>query len=103
MRRIQKQIKEVVVVVRRILIPTLILVLSFSSSYGNTLDEKLSILEPLVNKKWVGEIETPSKDARFKIFRQFEVVWGGNSVDFTTGCKELNKIRATWMFMHEEA
>jgi len=63
-----------------------------------SLKENLKILEPLINKKWVGQIKALDSDKYMKIVRQFSVMWDGNAIKITSYCKELNTEREGYIY-----
>jgi hypothetical protein len=73
----------------------LILILSLSlaayvSQAGQKADPRLSPLEPLLNKTWVGALKAPDGSAEFKVVRRFEAVWDGKVIKYTKTNLDLN-------------
>lgn len=69
--------------------------LSFSSNYGQNLDENLKLLEPLINKKWEAKEPRFGEDA--KIIRRFEIIEDGKAIKRTD---TLNAINATSVYFY---
>lgn len=66
----------------------ILVALSFTSAYGQELDEKLKLLEPFVNKKW--EAKEPRFGENAKIDRTFEIIEDGKAIKRTETFKEIN-------------
>jgi len=62
------------------------------------LNEKLKFLEPMLNKKWVGNIKAPDGSKEFEVIRQFDIVWGGNVIKIDGYCRELNNERGGYIY-----
>lgn len=82
-----------------------VLVLTQSLSWGQApaggdhrLDENLKLLEPLVNKKWVGEIKALDSDEYLEIVRRFDVVWRGSAIRITGYCRALESEREGYIY-----
>jgi hypothetical protein len=53
----------------------ILITLSFSSIYGQELDEKLKLMEPFINKKWEAKETLLGEEA--KIEMRFEIIENG--------------------------
>ena len=62
--------------------------LSFSSIYGQELDEKLKLLEPFINKKW--EAKEPRFGEEAKMEMRFEIIENGKVIKRTDTLKVIN-------------
>ncbi|MFC2093398.1 hypothetical protein ACFLSV_05810 [Bacteroidota bacterium] len=69
--------------------------LSFSSIYGQELDEKLKLLEPFINKKW--EAKEPLINENAKMEKWFEIIENGKAIKRTD---TLNAINATSVYFY---
>ncbi len=63
-----------------------------------SLCDNLKLLEPIVNKKWVGVINSPDGKMQARVVRQFDVVWDGNAIKRTDYCKALNNESEAFIF-----
>ncbi len=54
-------------------------------SAAQTLNENLSVLEPLLNQKWGGELKSPDGSASWETIHEYKMLWDGTIVKFT-GC-----------------
>jgi len=70
---------------------------------GQTLSENLKILEPLVNKHWVGEMKAPDGSRMFKTDRNFQVVWDGSVVKYTSSIPEIDSFSEGYFYWDRKA
>jgi len=70
---------------------------------GLTLSENLRILEPLVDKYWVGEMKAPDGSRTFKTDQNFQVVWDGSVVRYTGSIPEIDSYSEGHFFWDREA
>ena len=66
----------------------ILIALSFTSIYGQDLDENLKLLEPFINKKWEAKEPRFGEDA--KIDRRFEIIADGKAIKRTQTFKAIN-------------
>ena len=66
----------------------ILITLSFTSIYGQVLDENLKLLEPFINKKWEAKEPRFGEDA--KIGRRFEIIEDGKAIKRTDAFKVIN-------------
>jgi len=59
------------------------------SVLGQSLDEKLKILGPLLNKTWQGEIKSPDGNRAYKTVQKYEMMWEGKAIKYTSSIPEL--------------
>ena len=77
-------------------IEIILITLSFSSIYGQELDEKLKLLEPFTNKLWEAEIPRFGEGAKMEIM--WEVMWEGKVIKETGELKILNYTFETYYY-----
>jgi len=53
------------------------------SFFGQTLNENLKILEPLLCKNWVGDMKSPDGKQSFRVSLSYEPIWNGDAVKFS--------------------
>lgn len=66
----------------------ILLILSYTSIYGQDLDNNLKLLEPFINKKW--EAKEPRFGEEAKITRKFEIIENGKAIKRTDTFKVIN-------------
>lgn len=54
-----------------------------------SLDEKLKILEPMLNKIWEGELKSPDGTMAYKTVQKYEMMWEGKAIKYTSSIPEL--------------
>jgi len=57
---------------------------------GPVLSDSLKIMEPLANKNWIGEIKHLRDGRLLKINRNFQVIWNGSIVKYSSYLPEMN-------------
>ena len=62
------------------------------------LNENLKLLEPIVNKKWVGVLGSPDGKQQAQVVRKFNVVWDGNAIKRTDYCMALKNEGEAFIF-----
>ncbi|MBE0665469.1 MAG: hypothetical protein IH584_06560 [Candidatus Aminicenantes bacterium] len=67
------------------------------------LDENLKIIEPLLNKKWVGELKAPDGSAAWETVCQYQAVWNGKVVKFTRTTAERDSFEEGFIFWDDIA
>jgi len=67
------------------------------------LSSQLKILEPLVNRHWVGEMKSPDGSRAFKTDRNFQVVWDGSVVRYTSSIPEIDSFSEGHFYWDREA
>jgi len=72
------------------------ILLSFSSIYGQELDEHLRLLAPLANKKWEGEMPRFGEGTKREVM--WNVIWNRKAIKQTTEVKMLNSISETYFY-----
>jgi len=72
------------------------ILLSYSSIYGQELDEHLRLLEPIANKNWEGEMSRLGEGAKREVL--WEVIWGGKAIKQTTEVKILQSISEAYFY-----
>jgi hypothetical protein len=65
---------------------------------GQTLSDHLKILEPLVNRHWVGEMKSPDGSRMFKTDQKFQVVWDGSVVKYTGSIPEIDSFSEGYFY-----
>lgn len=75
-------------IIRATLLATM-LVLAHSSLRGQTIDENLRILEPLLGT-WVGQLGAPDGSASWKTVHEYRLLWDGSAVRFTGSTPEID-------------
>lgn len=70
--------------------------------FGQTLHKNLEILEPLVNKNWVGYIKALDSDRMIELPRRWDVIWDGSAVKFSSYVEELNNFSEGYLFWDPE-
>jgi hypothetical protein len=66
------------------------------------LSNQLKILEPLVNKHWVGEMKSPDGSRAFKTGVSFQVVWDGSVVKYEASIPEIGSFSEGYFFFDRE-
>jgi len=77
---------------------TMILLAFESLSYCQTDNKNLKILEPLLNKKWVGELKSPDGSASFKTSHEFTLIGNGSVVKYTEITPVLNSVSEGYFY-----
>jgi len=62
----------------------------------------LKILEPLVNRYWVGEMKSPDGNRTFKVDRNFQVVWDGSVVRYAASIPEIGSFSEGYFYWDRE-
>lgn len=57
---------------------------------AQTISDNLKVLEPLLNKTWVGELKAPDGSEAYETTQTYSVLWDGTVVKFTGSTPELN-------------
>jgi hypothetical protein len=77
----------------------LLLVLAGTTAvFSQTLDPNLRILEPLVNKQWVGYMKALDSDRMIEVPRRWDVIWDGKAIRYTSEVKELNNMGIGYLY-----
>jgi len=63
-----------------------------------TAKENLKILEPLLNKKWIGELKSPDGSASYKTSHAFTLIGDGSVVKYTGIVLGLNSISEGYFY-----
>jgi len=81
----------------------LIIGLSFPG-IGQTLNDNLEILQPLLDKKWTGELRSPDGSAFWKTTREFKILWDGSVVKYIGSTPEIETYSEGYFFWdrHEQ-
>jgi len=66
------------------------------------LSGQLKILEPLVNRHWVGEMKSPDGSRTFNSEVNFQVVWDGSVVRYTASIPEIGSFSEGYFYFDEE-
>lgn len=77
---------------------TMLFLVFESLGYCQTVNENLKILEPLLNKKWVGELKSPDGSASFKTSHEFTLIGNGSVVKYTGIILGLNNISEGYFY-----
>ena len=81
----------------------IMVLLTFGSpGFCQTADDNLKILEPLLNKKWVGELKSPDGSASFQTSQEFTVIGNGSVVKYTEIIRELNSVSEGYLYWDGE-
>lgn len=70
--------------------------LSFSSIYGQGLDENLRLLSPLVNKNWEGQMPRLGEGAKREVL--WKAIWNGKAIKQTTEVKILHSVSEAYFY-----
>ena len=81
----------------------LTIAVSQSQAHAGGLDENLIIIEPLLNKKWVGEIKAPDGSAAWETVCQYQAVWSGKVVKFTRTTLERESFEEGFIYWDDIA
>ena len=80
-------------------ISVILIFLAFESpGYCQTVNENLKILEPLLNKKWVGELKSPDGSASFKTSQEFTLIGNGSVAKYIGIVLGLNSISEGYFY-----
>jgi len=60
-----------------------------ATAAGRTPSDHLKMLEPLVNRHWVGEMRSPDGSRTFKSEVNFQVIWDGSAVKYSAAIPEI--------------
>ncbi len=72
---------------RILILGAMLFILTYQSiAFSQALDERLEVLQPMLNKKWVGMLKAPDGSKEFKIIREYKSVWEGSVIK----CKKTN-------------
>lgn len=72
------------------------ILLSFSSIYGQELDEHLKLLAPITNKNWEGKMPRFGEGAKREVV--WKVIWNGKAIKQTTKVKILHSITEAYFY-----
>ena len=67
------------------------------------LSDSLKILEPLVNKHWVGTLANPQDGRLLEVRRHFQVIWGGSVVKYSSSMQEIDSFSEGYFYWDREA
>ena len=81
---------------KNLFIVSILIASSFSSMYGQELDEKLKLLEQFINKNWEAEEPHFGEGAKMEII--WEVIWNGKIIKQTGELKVINYTFETYYF-----
>ena len=70
--------------------------LTFSPSHGQELDEHLKLLKPLTRNNWVGKMPRFGEGATREVV--WKVLWNGKAVQQTTNVKFLNSVTEAYFY-----
>lgn len=68
----------------------LLMLISQLQVSAQKLNEKLKFLEPLLNKKWVGELKSPDGSASWETIHEYKLLWDGTIIKFAGSTPERN-------------
>lgn len=68
-----------------------------------TLAAELKVLEPLVNREWIGEMLSPDGSRRLKTSRRFQVALDGTVVRFFSGTPEIGSSSEGYLYWDRQA
>jgi len=71
-------------------------IFSFSSIYGQELDEHLKLLSPLTNKNWEGEMLRLGEGAKREVV--WKIIWNGKAIKQTTEVKIIQNITEAYFY-----
>jgi hypothetical protein len=60
------------------------------SVHSQTVHENLKILEPMLGKKWTGELKTPEGSVSFRTYQEYTLLWDGTVIKFKGSTPEIN-------------
>lgn len=69
---------------------------------ATALADSLKILEPLVNKHWVGKLANPQDGRMLEVTRDFRVIWNGSVVKYSTLLKEISNASEGYFYWDQE-
>jgi len=72
------------------------------SVFGQTLNENLKFLEPLLGKNWVGNMNSPDGKKSFKVTLTYESMWNGTLVKFSRSNPELDFYTEGYIYWDDE-
>lgn len=72
------------------------ILLSFSSIYGQELDEHLGLLALIANKNWEGDMPRFGEGAKREVL--WEVIWNGKAIKQTTEVKMLHSTSEAYFY-----
>jgi len=67
-----------------------------------TLSDSLKILQPLVDKQWVGKLANPQDGRLLEVRRHFQVIWGGSIVKYSTSMQEIGSFSEGYFYWDRE-
>lgn len=74
-----------------------------SKDSTSNLSDHLKILEPLVNKHWVGKLSNPQNGQMMEVSRDFKVIWNGSVVKYSDSLKEINNASEGYFYWDPES
>jgi hypothetical protein len=77
-------------------------VVSQISAFGQTLNEKLKFLEPMLGNNWVGEMKSPDGKKAFKVNLSYESMWNGTVIKFSRSNPELNFFSEGYIYWDDD-
>jgi hypothetical protein len=66
------------------------------------LSGQLKILEPLVNRHWIGEMKSPDGSRTFKSEVNFQAVWDGSVVRYSASIPEIGSFSEGYLYFDRE-
>ena len=63
----------------------------------------LGMLEPLLNKTWVGMLKAPDGSSEFEVIRRFEAVWDGSVIKYSKTIRALNNSAEGYIYWDDVA
>jgi hypothetical protein len=80
------------------LVLVLILAVFTNAAIGQILDKNLEILEPLVNKNWVGYLKALDSEKMIELPRRWDVIWDGKAIKFSSYVEDLNNFSEGYLY-----
>ena len=71
--------------------------------FGQTLDSRLALLEPLLNKEWRGLMKAPDGSAEWEVVCTYRAVWEGKVVKYTRTSAEQNSFEEGTIYWDDPA
>jgi len=86
----------------KILLQLLFILGICKSTVAQNLDPNLIILQPLIDKSWIGELKPPNGNTSWKTKREFKTVWDGSIIKYSGSTEEINSFAEGFFYWDRE-
>ena len=70
---------------------------------GQVLNEKLKDLEPIISKKWIGEMMSPHGKNAYKVYLIYEALWDGEFIKFSRSVPDIKSFSEGYIYWDNDS